>query len=63
MAGYWDWFKSNHDEIRTLALIAAAVGGFGFAWWRAWIADRQATTAERTYLNERYRNAASMLGG
>ena len=64
----WCWFKSNHEEIRTLVLLVAAVVGFTFAWWRAWIADGQAgaaerasRTAEQNRLNEQFRSGVELF--
>ena len=72
---YWDWLKdgtgqtSNAEAVRNIALTVGGVVAILIALWRSLVAERQATAAkrqseigERTYLNERYRQAASMLG-
>ena len=53
---FWSWFKSNYEEIRTLALIVAGIIGFTFTWWRIRIADKQANTAEKGLLNEQFKS-------
>ena len=69
---YWDWLtdrSGNTDAVRTVALVVGGIVTLMLALWRSVVAERQATaatrqseTGERTYLNERYRQAASMLG-
>ena len=72
---YWDWLKdgtgqtSNGEAVRNISLTVGGVVAILIALWRSLVAERQATAAkrqsevgERTYLNERYRQAASMLG-
>ena len=72
---YWDWLQegtghaSNAEVVRNVALVVGGVVAIMVALWRSLAAERQATAAkrqseigERTYLNERYRQAASMLG-
>ena len=72
----WDWLRaldqnkdSNSTTLGNVALIAAGVLALAFAAWRAKIADsqsrtahRQADTAQRGFLNERYQKGAEMLG-
>ena len=73
--GYWDWLKGgpdhtgNADAVRSVALVVGGIVSILLALWRSVVAERQAAAAkrqseigERTYLNERYRQAASMLG-
>lgn len=59
----------NSDTVRNVALVVGGIVTILLALWRSVVAERQATAAqrqsevgERTYLNERYRQAASMLG-
>ena len=72
---HWDWLKdgtgqtSNAEAVRNISLVVGGGVAILLALWRSVVADRQATAAkrqseigERTYLNERYRQAASMLG-
>ena len=88
---YWDWpindpwiwlgatpdgRESNSSTLRNVGLVAAGAIAFGFAYWRAKVADRQATAAQhqadtarlqseiaqRGLLNERYQKGAEMLG-
>ena len=61
----WEWLsagESGSTTIRNLALVLAGVIALPLAWWRSVVADRQATTAERGLLNERYQKGAEMLG-
>ena len=65
---FWDWLQGgtnlsgNGDAVRTVALVVGGVVTILLALWRSVVAERQATVAALTYLNERYRQAASMLG-
>lgn len=72
---HWGWLQtgsgetSNTAAIRNIALVIGGVVAIFIAIWRSAVADRQATAArrqseiaERSYLSERYRQAASMLG-
>ena len=74
-AAYWDWLQGgtelsgNGDAVRTVALVVGGIVTILLALWRSVVAERQATVAEQqsairelTYLNERYRQATSMLG-
>ena len=67
----WSWLKegssgesveSNSATLRNVGLLFAGALALWFAWWRARIANRQAGTAERGLLNERYQKGAEMLG-
>lgn len=67
----WGWLKegssgesveSNSATLRNVGLLLAGVLALWFALWRARIANRQAGTAERGLLNERYQKGAEMLG-
>ena len=72
----WDWLRaldetkdSNSNTLGNVALIGAGFLALAFAAWRAKIADsqsrtaqRQADTAQRGLLNERYQKGAEMLG-
>ena len=73
---YWGWLQgetsetSNAASVRNIALVVGGIVAILIALWRSLVAERQAAAAtrqaeigERTYLNERYRQAASMLGG
>ena len=72
---YWDWLRGgtdhtgNADIVRNIVLVVGGIVAVLIALWRNLVAERQATaatrqseTGERVYLNERYRQAASMLG-
>ena len=62
---FWDWLgggESGSTTIRNLGLIIAAVIGLPIAIWRSILAQRQAETAQRSLLNERYQKGAEMLG-
>ena len=71
----WNWLQGgtdhagNAEAVRTVALIVGGIVTIVLALWRSVLAERQAAAAQRqsetglrTYLNERYRHAASMLG-
>ena len=60
---YWDDLWANTEPIRNLALVAAAALGLPIAMWRSYTAHRQAETAQKSLLDERYQRAAEMLGG
>ena len=80
---FWIWLgaipqgrESNSTTLRNVGLVAAGAIAFGFAYWRAKVADRQATAAQHQadtarlqseiaqggLLNERYQKGAEMLG-
>ena len=62
---YWDWLnirESNGSTIRNIVLAAAAVIALPLAIWRSIVAEKQAETAQRGLLNERYQKGAEMLG-
>ena len=61
---YWDWLsiESNGSTIRNIGLVAAAMIALPLAIWRSIVAERQAKTAQRGLLNERYQKGADMLG-
>ncbi|MCY3775663.1 MAG: pentapeptide repeat-containing protein [Candidatus Aminicenantes bacterium] len=61
---FWCWLRGNESgstTIRNLGFVISAVAAFIFAFWRSTIAERQANTAERGLLNERYQKGAEML--
>ena len=60
-----DWLnnlESGSTIIRNVGLVIAAVIALWFARRRILVADRQAATAQRGLLNERYQKGAEMLG-
>ena len=71
-----DWLRtapeggeSGASTVRNLGLVLAALFAFPLAIWRGFAADRQATaskrqaeTAQRALLNNRYQKSAEMLG-
>ena len=59
---FWGWLGLNGATLRNVVLVAAAVAAFPLALWRSRIAERQADTAQRGLLNERYQKGAEMLG-
>ena len=62
---FWEWLSgedSGSTTIRNLALVLAGVVALCLAGWRSMVADRQAKTAQRGLLNERYQKGAEMLG-
>ena len=61
--------KSGNEIIRNLGLVIAAIIGLPIVIWRSMVAERQAIasqrqaeTAQRSLLNERYQKGAEMLG-
>ncbi len=63
--GFWDWLgadESGSTTIRNVGLIFVGVIALPLAVWRGMVAERQAATAQKGLLNERYRQGAEMLG-
>ena len=61
----WDWLsdgESGSTTIRNLGLVLAGLIALPLAIWRSMVAQRQAETAERGLLNERFQKGAEMLG-
>ena len=65
----WDWLHpkesttaSNSETLRNVGLLIGGALAFVFALWRGWVAERQAETAQKSLLNERYERGAEMLG-
>ena len=61
---FWYWLRGNESgstTIRNIGFVLTAIVAFIFALWRSKIAERQAKTAERGLLNERYQKGAEML--
>ena len=62
---FWDWLndgESGSTTIRNVALVVAGAVALALALWRSRVADRQANTAQKSLLNERYQKGAEMLG-
>ena len=73
---YWDWLQtdppdmeSGSSTIRNLSLVIAALVALPLAIWRSLVsqrqadaAHRQAQTAQKNLLNERYQKGAEMIG-
>ena len=69
---WWDWLSegaSRSEVIRNVGLLVAGLVAFPLAIWRALVADRQASAAQRQtataqqgLLNERFQKGADMLG-
>lgn len=73
IADSWEWLQKNADgntrtgetnseTLRNVGLLVGAGIGLIVAVWRSRVAERQAATAERGLSNERYQQAAGMLG-
>ncbi len=63
--GFRNWLiadESGSTTIRNIGLLIAAAIAMVLAVWRSRVAGRQAATAERGLLNERYQKGAEMLG-
>lgn len=52
----------EHELIRNIGLVIAALIGFPMLIWRTSIADRQASTAEASHVAETYTKAIEQLG-
>ena len=66
---FWSWLgltpdgsESNSATLRNVGLVFAAVIALPLAIWRSVVGSRQANTAQRSLLNERYQKGAEMLG-
>lgn len=66
---FWDWLQigeagkeSGSTTVRNISFVTAGVVALPFAFWRSWVAHRQADTADQNLLNERYQQGAAMLG-
>ena len=66
---FWDWLQigeagkeSGSTTVRNISFVTAGVVALPFAFWRSWVAHRQADTADQNLLNERYQQGAEMLG-
>ena len=71
---FWDWLQteqingnvvakeSGSTTVRNIGFVAAGLIALPFAFWRSWVAHRQADTAQQGLLNERYQQGAEMLG-
>lgn len=53
---------ADHEAIRNLGLVVAAVLGAPFVFWRAIIAQKQAYTAEQSHITDQINKAVSGLG-
>ena len=68
----WDWLRGNESggtTLRNIGLVAAGSVALPLAVWRGVVADRQASaalqqasSAQRSLLNERYQKGTEMLG-
>ena len=62
---FWDWLRdgeSGSTTIRNIGLLIGAAIAMVLAVWRSRVAGRQAATAERGLLNDRFQKGAEMLG-
>ena len=61
----WNWLSGDDSAsttIRNIGFIMAGSVALPLAIWRGIVADKQADTAQRSLLNERYQQGAEMLG-
>ena len=63
---YWEDLRGDQESlsttIRNLAFVIGGIIAIVLAVWRSVVAERQANTAQRSLLNERYQKGAEMLG-
>ena len=62
---FWDALNANESSsatVRNLALVISVVIALPLAIWRSMVAARQAETAYRGLLNERYQKGSEMIG-
>ena len=62
---FWDWLRdgeSGSSTVRNVGLPVGAIIAMVLAVWRSRVAGRQAATAERGLLNDRFQKGAEMLG-
>ena len=63
---YWEELRGKHESlsttVRNMGLVIGGSIAILFAVWRGIVAEKQAKTAQRGLLNERYQKGAEMLG-
>ena len=63
---YWEELRSDQESlsatVRNVGVVIGGVIAILFAVWRSIVAEKQAATAQRGLLNERYQKGAEMLG-
>ena len=73
---FWGWLHpeapttvSNSETLRNVGFLIGGALAFVFAAWRGWVAERQADaaqrqagTAQQSFLNEQFERGAEMLG-
>lgn len=59
---YWNFFWSNTEQLRNVAIIFAAVFGFPLLIWRSSAASKSANAAEQGNITDRYSKAVDQLG-
>ena len=63
---FWDDLGNDEESlsatIRNVGLLIGGIIAMLLAVWRSRVAERQANTAQRSLLNERYQQGAEMLG-
>lgn len=55
-------FNGDHEAIRNIGLVAAAVLGAPFVIWRAMVAQKQANTSEQSHITDQINKAVAGLG-
>ncbi len=65
----WHFWEALHGDVdsvsttvRNIGLVIGGIVAVILAIWRSLVATRQANTAQQSLLNERFQNAAAMLG-
>ena len=65
---YWEELRGDPDKeslsatVRNVGVVIGGAIAILFAVWRSIVAEKQAKTAQRGFLNERYQKGAEMLG-
>ncbi|WP_289032290.1 pentapeptide repeat-containing protein [uncultured Roseibium sp.] len=54
--------NADHEAIRNIGLVVAAVFGAPFIFWRALVAQKQADTAEQSHITDQINKAVAGLG-
>ncbi|MXW53570.1 MAG: hypothetical protein F4Z66_06240, partial [Gammaproteobacteria bacterium] len=65
LVSFFDWLTKNESgstTLRNVGLVVAGLIAIPLAVWRSIVAERQAKTAARSLLNDRYQKGVEMVG-